>query len=38
VGIPWDGHEALAKKVRDRWVAEAFPRMAPLTSEKPVRK
>ena len=38
VGIPWDGHEALARKVRDRWVAEAFKLMTPLTSEKPVRK
>jgi hypothetical protein len=38
MGVPWDGHEALAKKVRDRWVAEAFPRMLPISAEKPVRK
>ena len=38
VGVPWDGHEELAKKVRDRWVAEAFQRMLPISAEKPVRK
>jgi len=37
MGVPWDGHEALAKKVRDRWVKEAFPKMEPLTPERPYR-
>ena len=38
VGVPWDGHEDLAKRVRDRWLDEGFERMQPLTPEKPVRK
>lgn len=38
MGIPWRGHEALAKQVRDRWVAEGFPGYIPRTPTKPVRK
>ncbi|MEZ4373315.1 MAG: hypothetical protein R3B07_21005 [Polyangiaceae bacterium] len=38
VAIPWRDEEALAKKLRDRWVLEGFQRMHPLTKDMPVRK
>jgi hypothetical protein len=38
VGVPWQGHADLAKKLRDRWVEEGFVYMNPLTVERPYRK
>jgi len=38
MAVPWDGHEELAKKVRDRWLAEAFQQVTPLTPTRPYRK
>lgn len=38
MAVPWDKHEDLARQVRDRWVREAVPRIAPLTETKPFRK
>ena len=38
MAVPWDDHEQLAKKVRDRWVAEAVPLLRPLTETRPYRK
>lgn len=38
MAVPWRDHEALARKVRDRWVAEGFQYMHPLTTERPVRQ
>jgi hypothetical protein len=38
IGVPWRGHEELAKKLRDRWVDEGFVYMNPLTVERPYRK
>jgi hypothetical protein len=36
--VPWGEHEALAKQVRDRWVAEGVPLIEPLTDVRPYRK
>jgi len=36
--VPWGEHEALAKQVRDRWVAEGVPKIEPLTDLRPYRK
>ncbi len=38
VAVPWRGHEAAAKRLRDRWVLEGFQRMRPLTEAMPVRR
>ncbi len=38
VAVPWRDHEKLAKKVRDRWVNEAFDKVNPLTQTHPERK
>jgi hypothetical protein len=38
MAVPWREQPELAKKVRDRWVAEGFQRMNPLTPARPVRK
>lgn len=38
MAVPWDTQPGLAKKVRDRWVAEAFDKMNPLTKTRPYRK
>jgi hypothetical protein len=37
MAVPWDEFGATARNVRDRWVQEAFERVAPLTKEKPFR-
>ena len=37
VAVPWFKQGELARKVRDRWVAEGFQNMRPLTPLKPVR-
>jgi hypothetical protein len=38
VAVPWGDHGDLARKVRDRWVAEAVPKLQPLTKTRPYRK
>lgn len=38
VAVPWFKQGELAKQVRDRWVAEGFQGMQPLTETKPVRQ
>lgn len=38
MAVPWREQQELAKKVRDRWVAEGFQRMSPLTPTRPFRK
>lgn len=38
MAVPWRGSEQLAKELRDRWVAEGFQRMRPLTDKAPHRK
>ena len=38
VAVPWFEHGALARRVRDRWVAEGFQHMRPLTEHRPYRK
>ncbi|HVJ19360.1 MAG TPA: hypothetical protein VM686_28265 [Polyangiaceae bacterium] len=38
VGVPWREHEALAQKLRDRWVDEGFAQVQAKTSETPFRK
>lgn len=38
VAVPWFKQGELARKVRDRWVAEGFQHMKPLTKEMPHRK
>lgn len=37
MAVPWDGQDELARKVRDRWVEQAFEQMEPLTTERPFR-
>lgn len=38
VGVPWRSSGELAEKVRDRFVAEGFPQLQPLTDVRPTRK
>jgi hypothetical protein len=38
MAVPWRDHPELARQVRDRWVAEGFQRMNPLTTSRPYRK
>jgi hypothetical protein len=38
VAVPWRDTPELAQKVRDRFVAEAFGQMKPLTEVRPARK
>jgi hypothetical protein len=38
VAVPWDTRPKLAQRVRDRWAAEGFQQMTPLTRERPYRK
>ena len=38
VAVPWFDHGELARRVRDRWVAEGFQHMRPLTETRPYRK
>jgi hypothetical protein len=38
MAVPWRDHPELARKLRDRWVAEGFQRMNPLTTTRPSRK
>ena len=38
MAVPWREQPDLAKQVRDRWVAEGFQRMNPLTEVRPERK
>jgi hypothetical protein len=38
IAVPWRDHEQQAKKLRDRFVAEAFEQIEPLTTERPYRK
>jgi hypothetical protein len=38
VAIPWRDQKELAQKVRDRWIKEGVPRIAPLTPTRPYRK
>jgi hypothetical protein len=38
VGVPWRGSEALAEKVRDRFVTEGFGKLEPLGQVRPERK
>jgi hypothetical protein len=38
MAVPWRNHAELAQQVRDRWVAEGFERMNPLTTSRPERK
>lgn len=38
MAVPWRTQPGLAKKVRDRWVAEAFDKMNVLTKTRPFRK
>jgi hypothetical protein len=38
MAAPWREQRELAQKVRDRWVAEAFEQMLPLTPTRPYRK
>jgi hypothetical protein len=38
VAVPWDDHEDLAKKVRNRWVDQGFQQVEPRTPRRPYRK
>ena len=38
VAVPWRTDEALARKVRDRFVSEGFAQLVPLTEVRPTRK
>ncbi len=38
MAAPWGKSEALAKRVRQRWVKEAFSQVNPVTTERPYRK
>jgi hypothetical protein len=38
VAVPWREQKELAQKVRDRWIKEGVPRIAPLTPTRPIRK
>lgn len=38
IAVPWRGHKEIAQEVRDRFVAEGFWRMRPLTKMAPHRK
>lgn len=38
VGVPWRDHPEEAKKLRDRFLTEAFERVNPLTNVRPERK
>jgi hypothetical protein len=38
MAVPWGEHGELAKKVRDRFVEEAFERVEPRTEQRPYRK
>jgi hypothetical protein len=38
VVVQWEGYPELARKVRDRWVDEAFQGIRPLTRTRPYRK
>jgi hypothetical protein len=38
MAVPWDTQPELARRVRDRWAAEAFQRLDALTTTRPYRR